>query len=364
MLAPIFMGVTLMALTGSVDDLTEAASRGRLDDVKRVVASDVAVDALDGAGRTGLMAAATNGRVEVLDFLLDTARAKVGVVDKHGEDALFKAVKRGQLPAIDTLLRHKALTTRKTKNGETLLFAAVESQKIEVVERVLQLAVPLDTVDSNEQTALCVAARAGWQEGVTALFQKGASLNGALRFSVLGGQVETTEFLLKHGVAVDSVHEGCTALHTAALQANLAMVKLLLSHGASVKTECEGRSILLSASLYAKPESVEVLKALMKAGVKPTSGTVGPAVWVAADRGSTELVQLLVYYKHDAGDYRDDHDVTPLMRAALGGHEAVARVLIEYGARAFLKDEKGKTAAMYAREGNHEALAQWLEGGN
>ena len=51
---------------------------------------------------------------------------------------------------------------------------------------------------------------------------------------------------------------------------------------------------------------------------------------------------------------------TALMLAALGGHEAVAQVLLQHGADVAAADNNGGTALMGAAQGGHEAMAQLL----
>lgn len=49
------------------------------------------------------------------------------------------------------------------------------------------------------------------------------------------------------------------------------------------------------------------------------------------------------------------------MWAAGYGHEPVVRFLLDQGADRTLKDDRGKTAAEMARDGNHLSLAKLLE---
>jgi ankyrin repeat protein len=55
------------------------------------------------------------------------------------------------------------------------------------------------------------------------------------------------------------------------------------------------------------------------------------------------------------------NELTLLMWTAGYGHEAAAKLLVERGADRSLRDDRGKTAAEIAREGNFVALARMLE---
>jgi uncharacterized protein len=53
--------------------------------------------------------------------------------------------------------------------------------------------------------------------------------------------------------------------------------------------------------------------------------------------------------------------VTPLMAAAAGGHEAVVKLLLNHGADPALRDERGRSAAAYARAEGYTHLAERLD---
>lgn len=88
------------------------------------------------------------------------------------------------------------------------------------------------------------------------------------------------------------------------------------------------------------------------------------ALALAAQLGHTPVVRLLL----DAGENPDRYNPqgmhshsTPLHQAALAGHEAVARLLVERGARLDIPDKFWKaTPAAWAEHGGHPALAAFL----
>jgi uncharacterized protein len=57
---------------------------------------------------------------------------------------------------------------------------------------------------------------------------------------------------------------------------------------------------------------------------------------------------------------RFQNDSTALMWAAGYGHVEVLRMLLEAGARPELRDNRGKTASMIAREEGHPGAAEML----
>ena len=52
--------------------------------------------------------------------------------------------------------------------------------------------------------------------------------------------------------------------------------------------------------------------------------------------------------------------VTPLMAAALGGHETLVALLLHCGADPSRRDRRGRSAAAYARSAGHPHLAERL----
>jgi uncharacterized protein len=51
---------------------------------------------------------------------------------------------------------------------------------------------------------------------------------------------------------------------------------------------------------------------------------------------------------------------TPLMEAAYNGQRDMVELLLAHGADPALRDDKGLTAADYARQNGHQALAERL----
>jgi len=67
----------------------------------------------------------------------------------------------------------------------------------------------------------------------------------------------------------------------------------------------------------------------------------------ASDGGHEDVARLLIDKGADV-NAKDVHDLTSLMRASQDGHKGAATLLIEKGADVNAKDQNGKTAGDYA----------------
>lgn len=89
------------------------------------------------------------------------------------------------------------------------------------------------------------------------------------------------------------------------------------------------------------------------------------AVALAAQHGHVEILKLLLDAGEDPRQYNpagNHAHSTPLHQAALGGHEAVVRLLVERGARLDVKDMVHHgTPLGWAIYGGHEAIAEYLK---
>ena len=83
------------------------------------------------------------------------------------------------------------------------------------------------------------------------------------------------------------------------------------------------------------------------------------ALMSAAQGGHEAVAQLLLQHAADVRAAEED-GTTALMLAAQGGHEAVAQLLLQHCADVAAATNDGRTALMYAARGGHEAVAQLL----
>ena len=101
---------------GKNEDLLRAAWEGRIEDVQKLIADGVDVNAANGQGRTALMGASYFGNEYVVKMLL-AAGADVNVKDKQGATALINGAFSGKEEVVRALIAGGADVNAKTSNG-------------------------------------------------------------------------------------------------------------------------------------------------------------------------------------------------------------------------------------------------------
>ncbi len=146
--------------------------------------------------------------------------------------------------------------------------------------------------------------------------------------AVLDGNIEKVKLALEAGIQADIVGaDGKNALMFAAFNGHSDIIKLLFENGVPInKQDNEGRTALMYASTGPFPATVK----------------------------------LLLDYKAEVNFIDNIEHFTALMFAASEGQFDVVKLLIEYGADTTLKDIDGDSAEDFARQNNHEEVAQHL----
>jgi ankyrin repeat protein len=253
--------------------------------------------------RTALLAAAGNGRIELVKALL--ARGADPRWRMHGGGrALDWAAAGGWLEVVEALLAHDPAL--------------------------------LELPGDDECTALMMAAGNGHAGIVTALIGRGANVRARMR-------------------------NGARALDWAAQEGYVGVVKLLLAHdpGLLELPGNYGRTALIAA---ATDDQVEIVTWLLSLGAdaRARADDGSRALDGAAVEGHEETVQELLRHDPQLLDLPGAAEATALIVAAGEGHEGVVRVLLAQGADPRKRGADGATAWDRAQEEGHEDLMQLL----
>ena len=157
-------------------------------------------------GRTALINAAAKGHLEVVQRLL-AGNVNVNVKDKSDRTALFHALEARYDDVADALIAVPQLDLNaRGKNGVTVLISYVWRERPDVVKVLLERGADFKLADNDGDTALHGAAQAGNVEALRLLLSKGADPNvknkvggTPLMWAAVYGNEEAVQELLKAG---------------------------------------------------------------------------------------------------------------------------------------------------------------------
>ena len=204
-------GAQLVIPGEKMTSLSIATVYGHAGIVQYLVSSEAPVDAPNEDGVTSLMCACRSNRFEIAHFLL-THGADPNIQDQNSTTALHSACYSQMTSSVELLLAHGADPNICGKNKVTALTLSCSKHSgctMDPSIPVLLLSAGADpsAQDNEGSTALMIASRYGYKEGVSVLLNAGANVN------------------------IQNIF-GATALHEAAKNGFLAISELLLASGA------------------------------------------------------------------------------------------------------------------------------------
>jgi ankyrin repeat protein len=207
----LFAGVS--AVWASLDeDWVRAVGKRDVAAIERLVKHGVDVNLSTADGKTALMLAAQQGRVDLIRALLD-AGATINLTNTRGGTALMYAAVVGDPATVKLLLLRGATINTQSSNGWTALMIAAVKGYDELVRLLLARGADPNLRDIYGWTPLMRAAYENRLTVVRALLASNAT---------------------KVNVSNDN---GATALHQAARRGHLQIVQLLIDHGADLEAK-------------------------------------------------------------------------------------------------------------------------------
>jgi ankyrin repeat protein len=178
-----------------------------------------------------------------------------------------------------------------------------------------------------------------------------------------GVQVPLVETLLDHGAAVEGRGTGdwTSPLMTALAFGFQSAAEALVRRGARVDT------LAAAAGLGRLADARRLLPQVAQTVAQAAGATDRHrALALAAQQGHVEIVRLLLDAGEDPNRYNPEGNhshSTPLHQAALAGHEAVVRLLVERQARLDIRDTIWDgTPLGWAEHGGQKTIAEYLRG--
>ena len=306
--------------------LLEAAERGQVATVERLLEAGASPDVKALNGDTALKLAVASGSLSALVVLIENTKR-----DEKGDTAaLLAASERGFAAAAGLLVEKSDARIDGIESGRVPLVVAAARGHLDVVATLLELKADKDKRSANGQTALTAARLHGHQEIVDLLQSSGAQAatdEVELLVAAADGDLEMLGRLLARpsGVKLNAQDElGRTALMLSCEKRRLRVVEMLLAHAGS---DQKRRQMISTTDLRGRT----------------------PLMWAAVG-GERQIVFLLL--QHDSatlGARSTKKDRTALMEACYYGWSEVVEELLDAmeedqrSAAVNAKDKDGKT---------------------
>ncbi|PQE25044.1 ankyrin 23 unc44 protein [Rutstroemia sp. NJR-2017a BVV2] len=278
-------------------------------------------------------AAAGKESIEIRQMIMERAEVRLGSLDVFEDTPLIAAAGEGNLEVVRFLIGKGALTDFPLQ-GETALWRAASNGKFEVVKFLCEQGdVDANAKDSKGQTALCYVA----------------SIQSHAEFKASG--MEMAEFLLQKGAdpnLYSSSSEG--PLHQAAKYDHVEMLELLLKHGADIAKNAGGWTVLEAAIQYSRPAVVKFFLNWKIDDQAKRQTLLDGALLYACRKGERLTVLQLLKAGADIDTKREEDSMTPLLYSIVCGAAQTARLLIRRGARWDIPDVEGRLALPLAVE--------------
>lgn len=298
----------------------------------------------DQMGKTPLMTAIDVDSMECIEFLLSKG-ADIELQGQYTNTALFYAIERGFIAAVETLLEAGAKTTihaigfKKHALIEALKNDIDNDSSSEIVRLLLDKGVDVNVKDEEDDdeagdSPLILAIRKEIDmDIIRSLVEKGADVNyksyegeTPLSTAIYANDTEVVQYLLEKGADANGDEE-IRPLSFAASVGSLQIVKLLVEYGANVNNQNESGSTALL-----RTNKVDIARFLIENGANV-----------------------------NAKDLYDG--MTSLIGAAARQNVELVKLLLEKGADKSIRDAEGKNALDYAKERNYEEIIALLSEG-
>ncbi len=329
--------------------LHEAAFRGRVDEVRRLLEAGADPHARSFTGETPLHLAALAGRTDIVRLLLD--RGADPRADSSRGTPLHRAAEGGAAEVVELLPEAGASVQALAIGDETPLHTAARMGQAEAARLLLEHGADPNAGNAGGNTPLHLAAEFRSPATAAVLLEHGAAVNARNRAGetplLRVRDEETARLLLAYGADPTLCSaQGDTPLHQAARAGLLEPARVLIERGAKVNQKDDyGQTPLHCAAENAcGAESCRLAALLLEHGAdvnaRATYRDPGrTALECAVLGGQTELVRLLLEHGADAAESEPKRDSLLLM-AVLGeagdpapGSPELVRLLLEHGAR-------------------------------
>ncbi|KAJ7256364.1 ankyrin repeat-containing domain protein [Mycena rebaudengoi] len=365
-------GAHVNAKGGKYGSALQAASKARHMEIACILLENGAdVHALGGKYGTALSAAVANNHMDMICLLLDNG-ADINSSDVVDGSALQTACSRGHTELVEFLLRKG--TDIDAGGGElgSALQAAAANGHADVVQILLDNGAGVNAAGGLYGGALQAACG---KKPSTDIWYEASSYWAEVRH-----RIKIVRLLIKNGAAINaaSVEAGTALLQAAACGDDYKdIVRILLENGANINEVGGTCGSALQIALHKRQMDMARFLIHEGADVNMTGGENGNALQIASEAGSLEIVQLLVERGADlnatsekygsalqaaVGPVPREYDGYPedLLADLRSDRAAIARLLLEKGAKVHVAAEENGSALQMASQNGHTEIVRIL----
>jgi len=327
---------------------------------------------LDVRHRNCLFPAAIRGSLEVIRYLVEEKKVPCTTSGRYGDTPLLLAVTNGRFDVVEYLLERGAIYQLNEPAPLGLDFvcvAALEGGYFDIVKLLVQNGADIDAKYYGK-TCLYQSVEREKTETVQKLIENGASthmLFGADNHSLLHLAIQKKNYnivqlLIVMNSDVNILNKkGYSPLHYAVLEGQFNILKLLREKGAEVNTETyfSNRTPLIDAAALGELNMIKYLidnNADMNATDSEGYSTLHKAVSI--DR--LDIVKFFGDYNANVNTFTTPVERTPLLDAVGNGNIEMAKYLLGKGAYINAMDDKGYTALHEAAKANNADFVLYL----
>src|SRR5262245_18052691 len=357
--------------------LPQAASRGDIAAVRKLLAQHVDVNAAQGDGMTALHWAADRGDAALTALLL-SAKANVKATTRIGSyTPLHVAAKSGSAAVVKALLKAGSDANQVTASGASPLHLAAEAGSPDAVNALIDAKADVNARESEwGQTPLVFAAAADRPAAITALLKRGADPSIRTKSVNLNEEAAQEQAANRRRTEVfvsfqpKQVRDSIAKANAAAAAAGAAGAPDAAAGrgaagggagggggrgGPQVSTDkltpaqiqeaiAEGRKVLVAPPTRPATEEADTTdgQVLGFAGTVGSMGGMTPLLH-AARQGNLASVIALLDGGADINEGISSDGTTPLLESAINGQFDVAMVLIQRGANVNTPSAAGAT---------------------
>ena len=362
-----------------------ASKQGFRDIVEALLLRKIDINAQDALGNTALMIAVNNNDRQLIELLLQN-NANPGIQNKKQLTAIDLARGRKHLDlfnkaGFDTAEVSKKSTTidinafEKTVRSSTSLYTnwpilsiASHLGEKDLVQQLLTKEIDINATDASGYTALHRAAASGQLAIARQLVTSGADVNAInnrketpLFLAAASGHNQTLQYLLQHSAKTTMLtFNKSSALSAAIRNQHTKSIALLLDK--PLDNESRRRALLIA--IENKMEAVAIKLTRNNPLLSKADDKQRTILWLATEAGLKKLVATLLKDNTVVKmiDKKDNLGYTALVRATLGNHGAIIKLLIEHGANSKVVTPEENTLLMLAVNSGHLKLAEYYIG--